>query len=77
MSLHVRSALSPMGLRDADAVAHDDDGAHDEDNDAAPSKPEGAARGACGKVASEPRRRKVRQGACSTNDKVRQCWYSG
>ena len=48
-----------------DGADEEEDEAADGDNDAAPSKPESAARGARGKVACEPRRRKVRQGACS------------
>ena len=51
---------------DEDADADDVDDVNDDVNDAAPPTPEGAARGACGKVVSAPRSRKVRQGASSS-----------
>ena len=51
---------------DEDADADDVDDVNDDCNDAAPPTPEGAARGACGKVVNAPRSQKVRQGASSS-----------
>ena len=59
-------SVTPDADAGDDADADDDEDVNNENNDAAPPTPEGAARGACGKVVSAPRSRKVRQGASSS-----------